>query len=80
MTDLRPAQACLPRCLSRRYTSGPAKKSEPTAEQRLQASYTPRAVVFTAAAPLSGATAGGAHSPAGAARPLALIVFASPDV
>ena len=40
----------------------------------------PRAVVSTAAALLSGATAGGAHSPAGTAGPLALIVFAGPDV
>ena len=35
---------------------------------------------FTAAALLSEATAGGAHSPAGAARPLVLIFFAGPDV
>ena len=36
--------------------------------------------IFTAAALLSGATAGGAHSPAGAAGPLVLLFFAGPDV
>ena len=66
MTDLRPAQACLPRCLSHRYTSGPAKKIRANGRAAPAGEYTPRAVVFTAAAPLSGATAGGAHSPAGA--------------
>ena len=51
-----------------------------SAKNNDRAACAPRAVVLTAAALLSGATAGGAHSPAGAAGPLALIVFAGPDV